>query len=86
MFYLLLPSLAARQALIAHLRDHGVHAVFHYVPLDSSPMGRAIGRAPLGCPVTAGISARLLRLPLFFELDDARQQRVIDAVTSFDGL
>jgi len=86
MFYLLLPSLAARQALIAHLRERGVLAVFHYVPLDSSPMGRRIGRAPLGCAVTAEISDRLVRLPLFFELGDAQQRRVIEAVTSFDGV
>ena len=86
MFYLLLPSLAARQALIAHLRERGVLAVFHYVPLDSSPMGRRIGRAPLGCAVTAEVSDRLVRLPLFFELGDAQQRRVIEAVTSFDGV
>ncbi len=85
MFYLLLPSLAARQALIAHLRARGVMAVFHYVPLDSSPYGRRIGRAPLGCAVTADISDRLLRLPLFFDLGDAQQERVIEAVASFDG-
>jgi len=86
MFYLLLPSLAARQALIAHLGAHGILAVFHYVPLDSSPYGRRIGRAPLGCAVTADVSDRLLRLPLLFELGDADQERVIDAVTSFDGI
>jgi dTDP-4-amino-4,6-dideoxygalactose transaminase len=83
MFYLLLPSLAARTALTARLRERGILAVFHYVPLDSSPMGRRIGRAPLGCPHAADVSDRLLRLPLYFELGDDDQQRVIDAVTGF---
>ncbi len=83
MFYLLMPSLAARQALIAHLRAQGILAVFHYVPLDSSPAGRRIGRAPLGCPVSADISDRLVRLPLYFDLTEQDQARVIAAVRAF---
>ena len=83
MFYLLLPSLAARQALAAQLRERGILAVSHYVPLDSSPYGRHVGRAPLGCPVTADIADRLLRLPLFFDLTDDDQSRVIDGTRAF---
>jgi dTDP-4-amino-4,6-dideoxygalactose transaminase len=83
MYYLLLPDLNRRQALIAHLRQHGIQAVFHYVPLHLSDMGRRLGGAPGQCPVTEDVSDRLVRLPLFFDLTDADQRIVIEAVASF---
>jgi dTDP-4-amino-4,6-dideoxygalactose transaminase len=83
MFYMLLPSADARQRLIAHLVGQGILAVFHYVPLDSSPAGRVAGVAPLGCPVTADISARLVRLPFFTGLSEEDQAEVIHAVRQF---
>ncbi|HEX3744329.1 MAG TPA: dTDP-4-amino-4,6-dideoxygalactose transaminase [Bryobacteraceae bacterium] len=83
MFYLLLPSNEARNRLIAHLAARGILAVFHYVPLDSSPAGREAGVAPLGCPVTADISARLVRLPFFTGLSEEDQTEVIRAVREF---
>lgn len=82
LFYLLLDDLAARQRFIAHLRDRDVNAVFHYVPLHSSDIGRRLDPAA-SCPVTEVISERLVRLPLFPGLDDSDQERVIDAVRSF---
>lgn len=83
LFYLLLPSAQARPRLIAWLRERGILAVFHYVPLHLSPMGRRLGYAEGACPVTEDVSDRLLRLPLFFGLDQADQDRVIEAVVSF---
>lgn len=83
MYYLLLPDLDRRQALIAHLRQRGVQAVFHYVPLHLSEMGRRQGGAPGQCPVTEDVSDRLVRLPFFFDLTDADQSAVIEAVKSF---
>jgi dTDP-4-amino-4,6-dideoxygalactose transaminase len=83
MFYLLLPSLAARQALIAHLRARGILGVFHYLPLHLSPMGERFGGRAGACPVTEMISERLLRLPFFYGLSADEQQRTIDAVMSF---
>ena len=80
MYYLLMPSLAARTALIAHLRAKGVLAVFHYLPLHLSPMGVRYGGRPGQCPVTEDISERLVRLPLFFNMTDEQQSTVIDAV------
>lgn len=82
-FYLLLPSLAARQALIAHLRARGILGVFHYLPLHLSPMGEQFGGKPGDCPVTESVSERLLRLPFFYTLSSDEQQRVIDGVRSF---
>ncbi len=83
LFYLLLPSLAARQALIAHLRSRGILAVFHYAPLHLSEHARRIGAGGGDCPVAADAADRLLRLPLFFDLADADQSRVIAAVQAF---
>jgi dTDP-4-amino-4,6-dideoxygalactose transaminase len=80
-FYLLMPSLEARTALIAHLRTRLILAVFHYQPLHLSEMGRRMGGREGQCPVTEDVSDRLVRLPLFFQLADDEQTRVIDAVT-----
>jgi dTDP-4-amino-4,6-dideoxygalactose transaminase len=84
MYYLLLPSLDARQAMIAHLRARGILAVFHYLPLHLSDMGRKFGGQPGDCPVTEDVSDRLLRLPFYNELTPADQSAVIDALKSFD--
>ena len=83
MFYLIMPSLAARQALIAHLRERGILAVFHYVPLHLSPMGQANGGKAGDCPVTEELSGRLIRLPFFTDLSDDDLSAVIDAVRAF---
>lgn len=83
MFYLLLPSLDARQRLIAHLKARGILAVFHYLPLHLSEYGRRWGGRPGDCPVTEDLSDRLLRLPFFNVLDEASQSRVIEAVLAF---
>jgi dTDP-4-amino-4,6-dideoxygalactose transaminase len=81
-FYLLMPSLEARTALLAHLRERRILAVFHYLPLHLSEMGRRLGGREGQCPVTEDVSDRLVRLPLFFQLTDADQTRVIEAVLS----
>jgi dTDP-4-amino-4,6-dideoxygalactose transaminase len=83
LYYLLLPSLAARQGLIAHLRARQILAVFHYLPLHLSEQGLRYGGQPGQCPVTEDVSDRLVRLPLHYHLGEADQQRVVDAVTSF---
>jgi dTDP-4-amino-4,6-dideoxygalactose transaminase len=83
LFYLLLPSLAARQALIAHLRARGVAAVFHYLPLHLSEMGRRLGGSAGDCPVTEDVSDRLLRLPFYNDLNESDLNRVCDAVLQF---
>jgi dTDP-4-amino-4,6-dideoxygalactose transaminase len=83
MYYLLLPDLATRTALIAHLKARGVMAVFHYLPLHLSEFGRQWGGKPGDCPVTESVSDRLLRLPLFFSMTEGQQAWVIDALTSF---
>jgi dTDP-4-amino-4,6-dideoxygalactose transaminase len=83
MYYLILPSLAIRQALIAFLKARGIMAVFHYLPLHLSPMGQKLGGRPGDCPVSENMSERLLRLPFFNSFDPESQGRVIDAIRDF---
>ena len=83
MFYLLMPTLEERQAMIAHLRSHDISSVFHYLPLHLSPMGQGLGGKEGDCPVTEDVSDRLLRLPFYNELTQGEQERVVDAIVSF---
>ena len=68
MYYILLPSAALRTKLIARLKERGISAVFHYVPLHSSPAGRRFGRTVDSLRNTEEMSERLLRLPLWLGL------------------
>jgi len=85
MYYLLFPSLAQRQAMIAYLKQKGISAVFHYLPLHVSPMGRTFGGKAGDCPVTESVSDRLLRLPFYNSMGEADLERVAQAMTSFPG-
>jgi dTDP-4-amino-4,6-dideoxygalactose transaminase len=68
MYYILLPSSEHRTRLIARLERRGISAVFHYVPLHSSPAGERFGRAVGSMANTDQLSSRLLRLPLWLGL------------------
>jgi dTDP-4-amino-4,6-dideoxygalactose transaminase len=65
MYYLLLPGLEARTNFIQQLKDRGIGAVFHYIPLHSSPAGKRFGRTGGDLRVTDETSERLVRLPLW---------------------
>jgi dTDP-4-amino-4,6-dideoxygalactose transaminase len=84
LFYLVLPSGEARDAFLAHMREQEIGAVFHYLPLHLSDVGRRFGGRPGDCPVTEQVSARLVRLPLSGGLTDDEQARVIAAVQQFE--
>lgn len=85
MFYLLMRDIKDRQAFIDHMRGAGIITPFHYVPLHSSPAGERFGRfTGNGLPVTDGISACLVRLPLFWGLGDGIE-RVIDVAQKYFG-
>jgi dTDP-4-amino-4,6-dideoxygalactose transaminase len=83
MFYLLMPDLETRQRFIQHLRERGVYAVFHYLPLHLSDMGRQFGGQPGDFPVTESVSDRLVRLPFYNDLTPSDQQLVIAAINEF---
>jgi dTDP-4-amino-4,6-dideoxygalactose transaminase len=80
MFYLLFDSLEDRTSMIAHLRGREIMAVFHYLPLNASEMGKHFGGKEGDCPVTERVSERLLRLPFYNNLSTDDQDRVIDAI------
>jgi dTDP-4-amino-4,6-dideoxygalactose transaminase len=77
MFYLLLPDLEARTRFIAALRDDEIHAVFHYIPLHSSPVGEQRCRCVGSMAVTNEVSERLVRMPLWVGLE-AHIARVLE--------
>jgi dTDP-4-amino-4,6-dideoxygalactose transaminase len=83
MFYILLPSLEERQALIAHLKAQGINSVFHYLPLHLSKMGQKFGGKEGDCPVTEQVSERLLRLPFYNGLTQADQEKIVESIRNF---
>ena len=85
MFYLKVRDLEERTAFIEHLKQHGVMAVFHYVPLHSSPAGLRFGRFHGEDVYTTRESDRLVRLPMYYGLRDEDRDAVIKAVRSFYG-
>ncbi|MHB0958654.1 MAG: dTDP-4-amino-4,6-dideoxygalactose transaminase [Pirellulaceae bacterium] len=83
LFYLLLENRARRDALIEHLRSRSIQAVFHYMPLHASTMGRQYGYRAGDFPITEDISDRLVRLPMYYDMSGSQQQRVVDGVIDF---
>ena len=83
MFYVKLADLDERTAFIQHLKDNGVQATFHYVPLHSSPAGRKYGAFSGADEFTTQESERLVRLPLYYGLSREGQDTVVHAVETF---
>jgi dTDP-4-amino-4,6-dideoxygalactose transaminase len=84
MFYMLMPSLEARQAFIYHLKVREILSVFHYLPLHLSEMGRKWGGKVGDCPVTESVSDCLVRLPFYNQLNEANQMQVVAAIREFN--
>ena len=76
-------DLEERTAFIQHLKDNGVLAVFHYIPLHSAPAGLRYGRFSGEDVYTTKESDRLVRLPLYYGLTAQDRQQVIQAVKAF---
>jgi dTDP-4-amino-4,6-dideoxygalactose transaminase len=83
MFYVLTKDGPTRDALMEHLHKNGIGAVFHYVPLHSSPMGRRLGGNARELPITDSVSARLVRLPFFYTITDEEQAEVVRQIAAF---
>jgi dTDP-4-amino-4,6-dideoxygalactose transaminase len=83
LFYVLLADRQSRDALMEHLKERGILAVFHYVPLHTSPMGRKFGYSEGDLPVTEELSGRLLRLPMYYEITEQEQLRVVSEIEAF---
>lgn len=85
MYYIKLKDLEERSAMIRHLKENDILAVFHYIPLHSAPAGLKFGRFHGEDVYTTRESERLLRLPLYYGIGDENRQKVIRGVLSFFG-
>ena len=83
MFYVLLRDGKTRDGLMAHLKQHGISAVFHYVPLHTSTMGESFGYREGDLPLTEDLSGRLLRLPFYPDITRDEQMRVVNCLSDF---
>ena len=83
MFYLKCKDLEERTALIRYLKDNGILAVFHYIPLHSAPAGRKFGRFDGEDRYTTKESERLVRLPLYYGMTEEDRNKVIQRVLAF---
>ncbi len=83
MFYIITKSLEERTKFISFMKDHDILAVFHYIPLHSSPAGQKFGRFNGTDEITTQYSERLVRLPLYYGLTESDQKKVIDTVLEF---
>lgn len=83
MFYIKTRDLEERQALIQALREQGILAVFHYIPLHSSPAGKKFGRFHGEDRYTTKESERLLRLPMYYSLTEENVNDVVSVIEEF---
>jgi dTDP-4-amino-4,6-dideoxygalactose transaminase len=83
LFHLLLSSPDERNAFIDHMAARGVQAIFHYLPLNISPMGQRLGGRPGDCPVAESVADRLVRLPFYASMTDAEQEHVVRSAVAF---
>lgn len=83
MFYLKAKNLEERSKLIAYLKENGVLAVFHYIPLHTAPAGKEYGRFHGEDIYTTKESERLVRLPLYYNMSECDQEKVIELVKKF---
>lgn len=83
MFYIKVKDLAERQALITHLKANDIMSVFHYIPLHSATAGKKFDRFHGEDRYTTTESERLLRLPLYYDMDPRDSERVIIAIQEF---
>lgn len=83
MFYLKARDIEERTALIAYLKDNGIHAVFHYVPLHTAPAGLKFGRFHGEDRYTTRESERLLRLPMYYGLELGQVEYICETLGKF---
>jgi dTDP-4-amino-4,6-dideoxygalactose transaminase len=83
MFYIKAKDLKERTALISYLKERKIGAVFHYIPLHSSPAGKRLGRFHGEDVYTTKESERLVRLPMYYGLTEEDLETVVESVTAF---
>lgn len=80
MFYVILGPDIDRDRVLARLKEREINAVFHYVPLHSSPAGIRFGRSHGSLPITDSVAGRLIRLPLWMRMSRSEQEQVASAL------
>ena len=83
MFYMIMPGLEQRTQFIEFLKKKEIYAVFHYLPLHRSDMGRRLGADGDSCPITDDVSDRLVRMPFYNDMTSQEIERVIQVVKSY---
>lgn len=86
LFYIKVRDLNVRGRCIKYMREHECGAVFHYVPLHSSEAGKRLGRFSGEDEYTTRESERLIRLPMFYQLDEKSRRDVCQTLSSFFGM
>jgi dTDP-4-amino-4,6-dideoxygalactose transaminase len=83
MFYIKIRDLEERTALLGFLKENGILAVFHYVPLHDSPAGKNFGYFFGKDNFTSSQSDRLIRLPMYYGLTHNEQGKVVEAISRY---
>lgn len=83
MFYVKAKDIEERTKLISYLKENGIQTAFHYVPLHSAPAGQKFGEFFGEDKYTTKESDRLVRLPMFYGLQDSELELIIDKVNAF---
>ena len=83
LYALLVPQPSIRDRLITFLNENGVGAVFHYIPLHSSPLAKRIGIRDLTLPVTDFVASSIVRLPLFAGISNEEQEYIVELIRRF---
>lgn len=83
LLYIIVKDENTRNGLIDHLKSYGIAAVFHYIPLHLSQIGRSMGYKKGQLPVTESMSGRLLRLPFYYDMTKEEQSEVVECIKSF---
>lgn len=82
-FYFLLNDVNTRDSLLSYLKNNGIGAVFHYIPLHTSIMGKKLGYKLGDLPVSESVSERLIRLPIFASLTDTEVDYIINSIYTY---
>jgi dTDP-4-amino-4,6-dideoxygalactose transaminase len=83
MYYVLLSSAIDRDQVLLEFKKQGILSVFHYIPLHTSPAGKKYGRVGGTLQNTAKLSSQLLRLPIWVNISDEQQNKVVDVLRGF---
>ncbi len=83
MYYLIFPGLQERSDFISYMSGHRISVVFHYVPLHTSDIGRKLHKSGASLANTEKYSDRLVRLPLFYDMNDEEMERVVSTIREY---